>query len=283
MPDHLDFDLQPTGATGEPSKLIPPSRPAARLIGIGLLVFGVGLAIYFIFGRTSAPVDQAPPLVQPTAQPAAPLGATPEAIDVPPLDESDPLVRELVAKLSSHPGVAAWLATDGLVRNFTVVVANIAEGRTPAGHLRALAPSGSFRIIERNESLFIDPQSYTRYDRIADAVASVDAAGSARLYSTLKPRIEDAYRDLGVQDVPFDRTLERAIVSLLAMPIPEGPLEVEPRGIVYGYADPDIESATAAQKHLLRMGPRNARVIQQKIREIALELGVAVGRLPAAR
>jgi hypothetical protein len=220
--------------------------------------------------------------VQPTAERAA-LGAAAEAIDVPPLDESDSLVRELVARLSAHPGVAAWLATDGLVRNFTVVVANIAEGRTPAGHLRSLAPSGSFRIVERNESLFIDPRSYTRYDRIADAVASIDAPGSARLYSTLKPRIEEAYRDLGVRDASFDGTLERAIVSLLAMPVPEGPVDVEPRGIVYGYADPDIESATAAQKHLLRMGPRNARAVQQKIREIALELGIAAERLPPPR
>lgn len=283
MPDQMDFDLRTTDAAGEPVELMPPKRPTPRLIVIGLLVFGVGLAIYFIFSRTSAPVDDqaaAPPVVQPTA---APLGAAGEPIDVPALDESDSLVRELVGKLSSHPGVAAWLATDGLVRNFTVVVANIAEGRTPAGHLRRVAPSGSFRIIERNEGLFIDPRSYARYDRIADAVASIDAAGSARLYSTLKPRIEEAYRDLGVQEASFDRTLERAIVSLLATPIPDGPVDVTPRGIGYGYADPAIESVTAAQKHLLRMGPRNARMIQRKIREIALELGMAAERLPAPR
>ena len=86
-----------------------------------------------------------------------------------------------------------------------------------------------------------------------------------------------------VKEASFDRTLERAIVSLLATPIPDGPVDVTPRGIVYGYADPDIESVTAAQKHLLRMGPRNARAIQQKLREIALELGMAAERLPAPR
>jgi Protein of unknown function (DUF3014) len=283
MPDHMDFDLRPTDAAGEPVELVRPERQTIPVIVIGFLVFGVGLAIYFIFGRTAAPGDQAaaPQVVQPKA--TAPLGGAADPIEVPALDESDSLVRELVGKLSSHPGVAAWLATDGLVRNFTVVVANIAEGGTPAGHLRSLAPSGSFRIIERNEEQFIDPRSYARYDRIADAVASIDAAGSARLYSTLKPRIEEAYSDLGLKEASFDRALERAIVSLLATPIPDGPVDVTPRGIVYGYADPDIESATAAQKHLLRMGPRNARMIQQKLREIALALGIAAERLPAPR
>src|SRR5688500_5531449 len=65
MPDSLDFDLQTTDGTGEPSKLIPPKHPPAPLIVIALLVFGVGLTIYFVFGRTSAPADQAatPPVV----------------------------------------------------------------------------------------------------------------------------------------------------------------------------------------------------------------------------
>jgi hypothetical protein len=179
--------------------------------------------------------------------------------------------------------VAAWLATDGLIRNFTVVVANIAEGSTPAARLRALAPAGPFRVVEQGDELLIDPRSYERYDRLAEAVASVDPAGSARLYATLKPRIEEAYRDLGLPDGTFDRVLERAIVSLLATPVADSPHDLAPRGIVYGYADPGLESLTAAQKQLLRMGPRNARSVQQKLREIALALGIPAERLPAPR
>ena len=65
---------------------------------------------------------------------AAPTDAAPRSarmcppIDLPPLDESDDVVRGLVKELSSNPAVAAWLATDNLIRNFTVVVSNIAPG-----------------------------------------------------------------------------------------------------------------------------------------------------------
>jgi hypothetical protein len=288
MPDQADFDLRSSGEPVEPVEAIgpAPNRPTAVMVAIGLFVVAVGFAVYLVFGRqTSAPVDEQPaaPVAAATEKPVTPLGGAGEEIAVPPLDESDVLVRELVTKLSSHPRVAAWLTTDGLIRNFTAVVANISEGKTPATHLRSVAPAGPFRTVDRKGELLIDARSYERYDRLADAVASVDAAGSARLYATLKPRIEEANRELGHPEGSFDRTLERAIVSLLAVPAVPAAVEVGPRGIVYGYEDPALEMLTPAQKHLLRMGPRNVRLIQEKLREIAQALGIPADRLPAPR
>jgi hypothetical protein len=287
LPDQWDFQLRPTDAPDAP---MPPKRSLGKTtlrIAVGGLILAAGVATYIVFGPGAPdPAENtaaAPPAVQETEETVRPLGAAAESIVVPPLDESDPLVRNLVGRLSAHPSVAAWLATEGLIRNFTVVVVNIADGNTPATHLRVLRPSGSFRTVEQNGDLYTDPRSYERYDRIADAVASIDTAGSARLYATLKPRIEEAYRGLGFPDASFDRTLERAIASLLQTPIADAPLRIEPRGIGYGFADPRLQTSTGAQKQLMRMGPRNVRIIERKLREIALELGIPPGRLPPAR
>ena len=57
----------------------------------------------------------------------------------------------------------------------------------------------------------------------------MDPAGAARLYATLKPRIEDAQRDLGSADT-FDHTLERAIVALLNTPVLDGSEALKPKG-----------------------------------------------------
>jgi len=177
--------------------------------------------------------------------------------------------------------VIAWLATDGLIRNFTVVVANVVEGVTPARHLKNLQPSGSFRVVDRNGQTVVDPRSYARYDGIAAAAASIDPAGAARLYSTLKPRIEEAYAELGSQPASFDAALERAIIALLRTPVVDGPVRVEPEGGVgYRYADARLEELTAAQKHLLRTGPANVRMIQSALRAWALALGIPPERLP---
>src|SRR5262245_35319371 len=141
MPEIPDYDLVrtdgplDTGRTG-----------LSRLwsLAIATIVVAGGLA-YFIYSRQTAPTPApAAKAVQATEEAVRPLGGTPEGVSVPPLDESDAVVRELVRKLSSHPAVAAWLLTNGLIRNFTVTVANVAEGVTPAKHLRALRPSSSF-------------------------------------------------------------------------------------------------------------------------------------------
>ena len=199
---------------------------------------------------------------------------------LPPLDQTDAVVRELVKKVSSHPSVAAWLATDDLIRHFTIGV-DRRRGREDRDATTPDAPAvvQLSQSISRGNDLVIDPRSYARYDTLAAAAASMDADGSARLYATLKPRIEEAAKELG--DPSFDPTLERAIVQLLQTPAVDDPIRVEPRGVGYGFADPRLEELTAAQKHLLRTGPRNALVIQTSLRAIALALGIPPERLPS--
>jgi hypothetical protein len=213
---------------------------------------------------------------------ARPLGSEPAAIDVPPLDQSDALVRELVRQLSSHPSIAAWLTSDRLIRNFAAVVSNTADGPTPAVHLRALRPAADFKVVEQNGRFFIDPRSYQRYDAFAAAAASLDPAAVSRLYATLKPRIEEAYQDLGT-GMPFDRALELAIVALLRTPAVADPIAVRPvGGTGYAFVDPKLEDLTPAQKQLLRTGRNNVLSIQRSLRAIALALGIPSERLPAA-
>jgi hypothetical protein len=202
---------------------------------------------------------------------AQPLGGEAASIVVPPLDESDGVVAELVRKLSSHPRVAAWLTTKGLIRN---------DGKTPANLLQPVRPTAAFRVTERDGGIYIDGPSYERYTPLAQAVASIDAKGSASLYATLKPRIEEAYRELGAPDASFDAALERAIVSLLETPMRSRPTRLRLQGIGYAFADPHDEALTGAQKQLLRMGSENGLTVQAKLREIALALGIPPQRLP---
>ncbi len=252
-------------------------------IGVAILVAAAaGAAAYYIYGpkQTPLPVPAALARAEAPQPPAQPLGGAADPIVLPPLDASDGLVREMVKGIASNPRVAAWLASKDLIRNFAVVVNEVAEGKAPTRQLQMLRPSSRFSVVERDGGLEIDPNSYARYDGIAAAAAAIDPLGAARLYATLKPRIEEAYRGLGYPDTPFDQTLERAIVSLLAVPVLTDPVHVvtESSGIGYGFAAPKIEALSDAQKALLRTGPANTRRIQASLREIALALGI---KLPA--
>ncbi|MFB3855482.1 MAG: DUF3014 domain-containing protein [Vicinamibacterales bacterium] len=249
---------------------------------VALALVAAIVAAVFVRRVPETQVSQAP---GPTGQPSAsvprgsvPLGPGVEPIDLPPLEETDPLVRKLVGALSSRPEVAAWLATDGLIRNFVTALENVSEGRTPARHLKVLAPREPFRTVQRGDRVVVDPASYRRYDGLAQAVAALDANGVARLYSTLKPGLADAYRELGHPDGNIDAAVEKAITHLLDTPVVGGgDRELTGATVSYRYADPRLERASAAQKQLLRMGPANQALIQEKLREIAAALGMESG------
>ncbi len=249
-----------------------------------LLVVVVAVTGYLVFrnrqgtGPVAAPAAATAP---PATDVAKALGADVPPIDLPPLNDSDDVVRGLVKELSSNPSVLAWLMTNNLIRNFTVVVANIAAGEPAARQVTVLRPKGSFQIEERGEDLFINSRNYARYLPLATASTSIDPEGAAMLYTTLKPRIDEAYAELGQGSTTFDQTLERAIVLLLKTPIPEGRLPIQPNGAVaYRFADPALEKLTPTQKLLIRFGPDNQRAVQTSLRNIALALGIPPDRLP---
>ena len=114
MPDHSDLNLRPDPEAVDAIDVIP-NRPRWPVIVIGLLVVAAGFAIYLVFGRqTTAPVNEQQAAPVAAERPPGPLGGTPESVTVPPLNESDPLVRQLVTKLSSHPRIAALRNTDAV-------------------------------------------------------------------------------------------------------------------------------------------------------------------------
>ena len=187
------------------------------------------------------------------------------------------LSAKLVEAMTSNAHIASWLATDHLIRNFTAGVTKVAEGSTPARWLPMWRPSSPFRVVQRGADTVIDPRSYERYDALAAAATSLDPQACARVYATLKPRIEEASRELG--NASFDRSLERGIELLLSTPDVKDPILVRPRGIGYVFADPALEALAPAQKLLLCTGPRNVQTFKASLRAIGLALGIPEGRL----
>ena len=66
----------------------------------------------------------------------------------------------------------------------------------------------------------------------------------------------------------FDQRLRAVIDELLATPDVSGPLRLIKPEAYYLYADEELESLTAGQKILLRMGPDNAARVKAKLAEI---------------
>src|SRR5262245_66452340 len=110
MADDLDYELRKTPEeSAEPDE----KRSTAIWLVASVIVVASATTVYFVGLRKPAAPVAAVEQVQPPATPSAqPLGGDATPISLPPLEETDALVRELVRMISSHPSVAAWLATD---------------------------------------------------------------------------------------------------------------------------------------------------------------------------
>jgi hypothetical protein len=191
----------------------------------------------------------------------------PEFVDVP-LAESDDAVRELAGTLSSRPELTRWLLTEDLVRKFVAAVDNIASGESPRQHIDFLRITDKFAVLERDGDMVMDPAGFQRYNIISAVFSSLDSQGTAELYHRMTPVLQEAYSDLGYPGADFHDTLLRALDELLAVPAVEKDVILEEKLKSFALADPQLEELSQAQKHILRMGPRNVRSIQEKLREL---------------
>lgn len=198
---------------------------------------------------------------------------------LPVLDDSDQLFREGVVGLSRREAVNAWLAPNQLVRKFVAFTDNVARGEIAKEPARSLAPEGPFLVRKVDEkTIELDHASYDRYTPFVETVVSIDAKRAAEFYHLLRPLVQDAHAELGYGNQAFDDVMFQAIGRLLETPIIEGQIRLVQPVVMYRFADPKLESLSAAQKQLVRMGPTNTRLLQAKISEIALELRATLGR-----
>ena len=274
--DFEELDIEPPDDPEESRSLVP--IVAVALVVVALIGFGV---YWFTTGEEEEVVQQvaaAPPPARVETPP--PQTITPpepveiEPVRLPAIDESDELVRQLVTAISSHPGLAQWLVTDGLLRRFVVAVDNVADGRNPSQHLPFMRPNERFAVSGNEPDMRVDPRSYRRYDAHTRIIASLDTDGARELYLHLEPLMDDAYRELGYPDAKFRTRLTGAIEQLLAVPVTDGPPEVMVGAAFYEYTDERLDSLAPVQKQFLGMGPDNVRTVQAKLRAIAAAIGL---------
>ena len=291
MPDWEDRDIEQAEERDDSDVRLSNDGEHSRYwffgpIGFAGIFIVVAVAVYLLFlrGGTKDILDQSNVDLQAgtsvpsnISEPGADISEVTselEAIVLPPLSVSDDFVRALVRKLSSHPDLVSFLVTEQLVRNVVVVVANVAEGVSPAHVLQHLRPEERFEVVGHSGQFLINPESYRRYDTYVDAFVSVNSAGLVDVYQQVKPLIEEACQELGYGEQPFEDILSMAFAIILKTPVVRGGVVVETVSVNYTYSERWLEELEPAQKQLLRTGPNNVQRIQTKVREIASELGL---------
>jgi hypothetical protein len=258
----------------------PDRRTSLRRSRLPLLALpvaaAVAIAVFLLLRRgDEPPVEHPVPVAAADPAQADTVTAAPAAPAEPPPALDAAGVRALLDSLSPLDAFRRWLADGDALRRWAIVTDNVAEGVSPRRALAPFAPSGRFSVAPGAGGVFIAPESYRRYDPFAEAVAAIDARTAASVYRALRAPLGAAYRALGYPDRSFDRVTATALSRLERAPVRDAPVEVIDDGGVWVFAERELEDTGAVEKHLLRMGPRNARLVQAKARELREALGLA--------
>lgn len=253
----------------------PPSAPSSPGPRIALTVLAVAALIaagvgYLWYRPKAAPTQPAAATAPATAPSEV---ASPAVVPVlPALGEMDPVIREMVGTLANHPLLLKWLATDDLTGAIATAIDRLANGRSPARDLAVLRPEAPFTVRRRGGTMTADDASVRRYDPIVAVVSAVDPVKLAGVFTTLKPRLAEAYTRQGHPEGGFDDAVRRAIEVIVTTPDVPADAQLVPGVGGYVYVDPRWQALPPAQKHLLRMGPENVTRVRDAARQFAAAL-----------
>lgn len=230
------------------------------------------------------PIEEPPPEIRhPVPEPEPPeliedeFDPRPEPAPLPPLEESDDTVLDILSGLVDDDALATWLVPERIIER-TVVFINSLDGPAIPMRLRPVRHiPGLPAVMEDGDTLLWNPANTARYESFVATLQRVDTEAAARLYFRHFPLFQEAYAELGAGEDYFNDRLVDIIDHLLGAPEISPPYEVERPEVLYQYADPALEAESWGRKTLIRMGPGNAGAVKAWLREFRTQV---VARAP---
>jgi hypothetical protein len=247
------------------------------IVGVAVLIFVLAAAgVYYLKARNpplpaapSAPASvassaQEPGIEHPLPQAgnAGPAGALPELAD------SDTPLREALAQLSNADSVKNFLVPQDLIRKIVVTIDNLPRQKVAVDKRPASPAAGSLVVNGDELHATLDQRNFERYKPMVAVISQLDAKQLGALYIHYYPLFQQSYQNLGYPNGYFNDRLVEVIDNLLATPDLKGPIDLVRPNVMYIYADPALESRSAGQKLLMRMGPENAKAVKAKLTEL---------------
>jgi hypothetical protein len=272
----------------------PISKVWYWLLSLGAGI-AVALALYTYVAQRHRPAEAPPPVEAPQAIPAPPAARHPiEAVQpdaaaevaaapLPPLAESDAAVESALQGLIGPQAVVEFLNIGPHVRHLVATVDSLPTKKTAVRLWPVKRTPGQFIVEEPGAAATrMAELNSARYVPFVDLVTSVDTARVVALYVYFYPLLQQAYEDLGYPGRHFNDRVVEVIDHLLAAPEPglvevvqppqDPSVDVDRPWVMYRFADPQLESLSAGQKILVRVGPENAARLKGKLAELRGQL-----------
>ena len=231
------------------------------------------------------PAPPPPPPPQPAIRNPLPSGSAPGGL--PSLDHSDAYVQKALVDLVGRKAVSSFFRVDDVIRRFVATVNNLATEDATADLWPVNRTPGRFETETRDGATVPSAHNAQRYAPFVRFAASIDTRRAVALYVRLYPLLQRGYEDLGYPGTYLNDRVVTVIDNLLATPNVSGPIRVKRVGPdggtsgsagLYVYEDSALETATAGQKILLRMGTENRSKLIAKLTELRAQIATGPRR-----
>jgi hypothetical protein len=184
------------------------------------------------------------------------------------LMDGDSMLRQELAATGTDSIMSKLMSNEHPINVSAAFIDALGRGVILKKLLPGDPPKQAFSVVEEDEVIYISPSSYQRYDSYTDTLTALDSRRLVSSFHALRPMYEQAFQYLGLDPGDFDNTIIRALDQVLATPEIIEPIALQPKSVVYVFADPALENLPAVQKQLLRMGPDNISRIKQQARAL---------------
>lgn len=252
----------------------PDIRPFHTSLSFPLMALAVAIAgaafyaYYALYSSLTPPRLEAPATLgtppAPAPKDAVEVSTAPDAApaaSLPSLDNSDALLREKLVDLMGRVPFSDLVLPVALVRRIVATVDNLPRETAPRRVIPLAAVPGTY-----------EPGNFDRYAPYVRVIEAIDEKALVADYARAYPLFQQAYVELGYPGKQFNDRLVQALDDLIATPELDAPLELVRPRVVYEFASPDLETRSAGQKILLRIGPDNAARVKAKLLLIRREI-----------
>lgn len=191
---------------------------------------------------------------------------------LPALEASDDSVAKALMGLAGAGDLRGLLFTDQVIPRIVATVDALPRESVATRILPVRAPRGAFLTEQQDGRTLTSDRNAERYAPYMRIVESADPQALVAWYVRNYPLFQQAYRDLGYPKAYFNDRLIVAIDDMLAAPDLSAPAELVQPKVFYLYADPGLQSLSAGQKLMLRVGPANEAKIKARLRTIRAAL-----------
>lgn len=243
------------------------SRVVAITAGIAVLLAAIAGGVFWM--RSRAPQPAPPPAaVQPQPSQAAPQAPAHPVESAEPALPADPHAADAalfdeMARLAGAPGLSKWIRPADLARHIVATVDALPRRQVPPAVLPTMPIPGSFLVAPASGGHVMAAANARRYLPWVHLLLSVDPSAAAGAYRHFLPLFERAYRELGYPGGDFNKRLVEAIDDALEAPQPALPPRLLQPSVMWVYEDQELETLSAGQKILLRIGPESGSAVRK--------------------